>query len=210
MTRDYYVAGESMVSVKGNPQAGGGLIQNLTQLGLSDGPIPLSFQFKHEDINVDAWGGKNVAAEVQTMLSEINIRMTLMHWDRSVLAACVEESMGGTGVEGTLVRAGTRLGGAVGGGPGNARFAVGNHFLGLNIQCPVANSNFPGFGHWRFYFAYLSQSPLEFPLGTEKSAIQLNWRVIPYTRDPWGGLDAGTAVGTGAQGYVLFDHQLDT
>ena len=82
-------------------------------------------------------------------------------------------------------------------GGGWPRFNSNNHYIGLNIASPV------GIEPWRFYFAYLANNPYEFPLGTEKSVVKLNWRIVPYTEDPWGN-------GTGAQGTVLFDNVLDT
>ncbi len=184
--RDLFINGESMVSVKGNTNTS---IALLTQLGLSDGDIKVSLQSSFDDVQVDAWGGK-MPMEVQYKLTAANLTMTLVHFDRDVVNACIRESMGGTGAIGQVGRAGTRLGG------GAARFAVNNHFIGLNILSPVGNIP------WRFYYAYLADSPLEFPLGTTRSVIQMQWRVIPYTQDPWGG-------GTGSLNSPLWDHVLD-
>ena len=99
--------------------------------------------------------------------------------------------MGGAASIGALARAGTRLGG------GNARLAVGWHYIGLNIQSPIANKP------WRFYAAYMTGPPMDHPLGTEKSIITVNWRAIPYAVDPWNS-------GSGAAGVALWDHDLDT
>lgn len=189
MARDYQINGEAMVSVKSNPLSS---IAALTQLGLSDNSISWSVTFKHMDIAVDAWGGDNgPPPEVQAFLIEANIQMTLVHFDRTVLEECVRLSTGGGAVEGSLPRAGSRMGGGV------ARFAAGNNFIGLNISGPVSNRPL------RFYFAYLTGTPIVYPIGTRRTVASMNWRAIPYTVDPWNG-------GAGALGTVIYDHTLDT
>lgn len=187
MSRGWFINGESMVSVKGNTGTG---ISSITQLGLSDGPIRVSADFRHRDINLDAFGGE-IPPDVQFMLAAVNVSMGLIHVDRDVLDACLRESMGGSATIGAVARAGVVLGGGV------ARFAAGWHYVGLNILSPVANKP------WRFYAAYLTASPMEHPLGTEKSVITVNWRCIPYALDPWGD-------GTGASGVPIWDHTLDS
>lgn len=186
MVRDYQINGESMVSVKG---PAGSAISSLTQLGLADSPIQISMNFVHEDIPVDAWG-RRVPPETQFMLAECDVRMTLIHYDPGVLDECLRLSMAGAPSVGQLPRAGTRMGG------GQPRFASGNNFIGLNILSPVAMKP------WRFFFSYLAQTPMTYPLGTERSIVSLNWRVIPYTQDPWND-------GSGAQGTTLWDYSTD-
>lgn len=189
MARDYQINGEAMVLVKSNPLS---TIATLTQLGLSDNSISWAPVFKHMDIAVDTHGGDNgPPPEVQCFLQEINIRMTLVHYDRAVLEECMRLSNGGGTAEGTMPRAGTRMGG------GAARFAAGNNFIGLNITGPVSNRPM------RFYFAYLTGQPVEYPIGTRRTVASMMWRCIPYTIDPWNG-------GNGALGQVLYDHVLDT
>lgn len=185
MVRDFFITGECLVLVKSRSDSS---IGSLTQLGLSPERIAVTPIFKHKDINVDAWG--EAAVDVQWMLAEARVRMTLVHYDRSVIDECMRLSMGFPTAVGQLARAGTRLGG------GLARFAVGNNYIGLNLTAPIGNKP------WRFYYAYLMGQP-EFPLGVEKSVVTLDWRVLPYTTDPWGG-------GTGAQNYVLWDYANDT
>ena len=187
MARDYFINGESLVSFKGNSASS---IGSLTQLGLSTDPIRVTLELHHKDIIVDAWGPE-VPADVQQFLAAVTVNINFIHIDRTVLDYCLQESMGGTTAVGTLARAGLRLGGGV------SRFAVGNHYIGLNISSPVAAKP------WRFYFAYLTGTPVDVPLGTEKSVISTTWRVIPYTTDPYGG-------GTGSLGTLLWDHILDT
>ncbi len=187
MARDFFINGETMVSVNGNVNAPGG-IANLTQLGLSDAPIRVTQEYRHKDINVDAWG--EVPVDKQFMLAQARIQMTLIHIDVPVLDACIQEAMGVAAVPGQMARAGTRM------GNNQVRFAATNHYIGLNLYSPIGNKPY------RFYYAYLDGS-VEFPLGTEKSIWTLNWVAIPYTQDPWNG-------GVGAQGAVLWDNILDT
>ena len=194
MARDFFINGECLVRVKGNVNT---TISSLSELGLSEDPIVVTPDLKHTDLNLDAWGSE-VPADVQFKLAAVTVRMKLIHFDRAVLDTCLIESMAGAGniagagLIGMLARAGRRMGG------GNARFAANNHFIGLNLTSP-SEANKP----WRFYSAYLTGPPMEMPLGTEKSVVALNWRVIPYTQDPWGG-------GTGADGVRLWDHSQDT
>ena len=197
MARDFYINGESLVLVKGRSDSA---IGSLSQLGLASDPITVSPGFKHKDINVNAWG--EAPADVQWMLSDVNVSMTLMHFDSTVLATCWQLSMGGSLVEGQMGRAGQRMGNnqarftAATGSPATGNNS-GNNYIGLNIASPVQGTP------WRFFYAYLAQPPFRFPLGVEKSAVTLNWRVIPYTQDPYNG-------GLGAYAYPLWDHTLDT
>lgn len=186
MSRVVYVNGETMVYVKGNTASP---IANISELGLAESPIRVTLDSRYLDVQVDAWGGE-IPIDVQNRLSAINVSMSLVHFDPAVLEACVEESMGAS-TFGVLARAGNLMG-------GNApRFNPLNHYIGLNLASPV------GLRPWRFYFAYLVGPPMDWPLGTERSVVTLNWRAVPYTQDPWNG-------GLGASGYVLFDRTLDT
>jgi hypothetical protein len=190
MARDFQITGECLVYVKGRADSA---IGALCELGLADGPINVSLKFNHEDIKVDAWG--NAPPEIQWMLAEATVSMNLVHFDQDILDAVVNESMAGAPAFGQMRRAGARM------GNNKARFAAGgsdgNHFIGLNLTAPVNSKP------WRFYYAFLAQSPAVFPMGVQKQVAQLQWRVVPYTQDPWGG-------GTGAQGSILWDRVLDT
>lgn len=189
MARNWFINGETMVFVKGRADSGIGTLQ---ELGLAADQIVITPTYYHKPINVDAWGGANgPPAEVQVFLASVTVRMALIHLDRSILDICEALSLGAGVVNpGVLPRAGALLGNNV------ARFAAGNNYVGLNLSSPVGNKP------WRFYFAYLTGPPFSFPLGTEKSIVQLNWEVIPYTRDPYNS-------GSGASGQVLWDHTLD-
>lgn len=188
MGRDIYINGETMVNVKGNS---GSAIGSLTQLGLTDpqGIVTITLNYNHDDILVDAFG-PNVPMDEQVFLSDAEITMTLVHFDEAVLEECLRLSLAAP-VFGQLSRAGTRM------GANNARFAVGNSYIGLNIASPVAAKP------WRFLTAYLTGPPVSWPLGTKRSLVSLKWRAVPYVQDPWGG-------GTGSQGVVLFDRTADT
>lgn len=190
MARDFFINGPALVEVKGNVNTA---IASLSQLGLSDAAIPVSPRFHHKDINVDAWG--EAPADVQWMLGELTLRFTMIHVDLNVLEACVQEAMGGAAALGQFGRAGTRMGNNV------ARFAATNHYVGLNITSPDGNRP------WRFFYAYLADNPFDWPLGTEKSVISVNFRVVPYVQDAYNG--GGAGAGTGAQNYPLWDRNLD-
>ena len=188
MSRDIFINGESMITVKSRSDSG---IGSLSQLGLCEGPVVVTLNFVTDDIIVDAWGPQ-IPMDVQTFLADAQISMTLIHFDRTVLDTCIDLSMGGPAVVGTTVRAGTRM------GAGLARFAVGNNYIGLNIASPVAGKP------WRFFYTYLTGNPpVSFPLGTKRSAVQLNWRAILYVSDPWNG-------GLGATGAQLWDYSADS
>lgn len=190
MARDFQINGETMVYVKG---AANTAIANLTELGLAVDQVRITPNFRHLDIKVDAWGGSDgPPADVQWMLMDVMIQMTLVHFDYDVLEHCLQLSAGGPNAAfHTMTRAGARLGNNF------ARFEAGNRYIGLNLASPQ------GQRPWRFYFAYLASQPVTIPLGVERSLVPVTWRAIPYTQDPWG-------AGLGAEGNVIWDHVLDT
>lgn len=189
MARDFTIAGESLVLVKGNVNT---LMSSVTQLGLPAAPIRVRPEFRHKDLKVDAWG--EAPPEIQFMLAWVNITMDLIHVDMNVLDAVLQESMGGAAAIGQLTRAGTRMGG------GGARFSPTYHFVGLNIAAPVSARP------WRFLHSYLTGPPIEHPVGTEASVITCNWRAIPYISDP---ANIVGGIITGATNVPLWDHVLD-
>ena len=203
MARGWYVNGETLVLVKGRSDSA---IGSLSQLGLSPQPISVEPQYYHEDINVDAWG--RAPADVQFMLGTLNVRMTLVNVDMGVLAVCMALSQGGASdaiaLAGNFQAAGVmnRAGTVMGGYPTSlGRFVPGNNYIGLNLSAPIGNIPY------RFFYSYLAQPPVVIPLGTEKSVITLNWRVIPYTTDP---ANIVNGVITGATNYPLWDCTLDS
>ncbi len=213
MVRDFFLAGETMVAVKGRSDS---IIPVLTQLGLSDAEIRITAHSRYEDMNVDTFGRTGVGSppDVQYFLSYMDIDMTLIHFDATVLRFCIQESTGGMPFEGIMPHAGSRLGNGV------PRFSPagtinpsgvatgGNHLIGLNLVCPVAPFN------WRFWYCYLQEPTVVWPIGTTKSIVQLSWRAVPYVVDPWGEVTTtgyGTlgGPGQGSYGIPLYDHTLD-
>lgn len=199
MARDFYIPGQSLVLVKGNVNSS---IAALSQLGLASDQIRVSFELRQLEIAVNAFGNLDaggVPAEIQNMLAACTISMNLVHVDAAVLQAAFNESLGAGAVTfGTMPRTGARL------GNNSARFTANNHYVGLNIACPVGPQNF------RFLYSYMTGSPIEIPLGTERSEIAVQFRAIPYPEadpdnpgDPWG-------AGLGSLGCRLFDNVLDT
>lgn len=206
MARGFIIPGEAMVAVKG---PSGSLIANLTNLGLASDEIKVTPKLNKLDVTVNAWGDDPV--DVQQMGGEATITMNLVHVDRAVLDVCILLAMGlTTGNVGTFPRAGRMLGGL--NGVGGARFAANNCYIGLNISSPIGGGGLgAGLRPWRFYYAYLADTPVAFPVGVQRSIIAVTWRAITYTNDPWGGgtAQAGTVAGTGKEGAILWDHVLD-
>ncbi len=186
MARDIFENGVVMVSVKGRADSN---IPILTQLGLADTPIRMDFDLRHMDIQVDAYG-REIPFDVQAKLGAVFVSMNLVHVEHGVLREVVRLNMGNTIIEGVMPRAGQRLGG------GFPRFAPGWNYVSLNLTSPVAGLP------WRFYNAYLTQRPLQWSIGTERSLIPVTFRCIPYTPDPWN-------AGFGSAGVVLWDHGQD-
>ena len=195
MPRIFHVNGESLVLVRGRSDStviGGA---NGADLGLSVSSIEISLNFRHTDINVDAWGPE-IPADVQVMLADAIIRMTLVHYDKLVLNECWRLSMGGTAALGRLTRAGTTLGGGVN------LLAAGNNYIRLFMSSPI------DLVPWRFFSAYLTGPATTYPIGSQRSLVGLTWRAIPYgggdegtNFDPYGG-----GFGAGNPNFLLFDH----
>ena len=181
MARAFYVAGEVLVKVR-NAAIG------TQELGLSDSSIVITPTFKSMDIAVDTWGStKGPPPEIQSFLAEASVSMTLVHFDQSVLNSCIAQSMAAS-TAGTLSHAGTLMG-------GNAALqASGNYYIQLGLSAPIGGQP------WTF-FACKLEGNYSYPVGTERSVVRLNWRVIPYPPggDPWNG-------GQGANGVVLWNY----
>ena len=196
MTRSLRVPGESMVYVRG--PAGSVIAGNGNQLGLAVDEISITPQFFKEAVNVNAWGQAPV--DMQHMMAQVTISMNLAHFDRPFLDECIRLSMGGGTTVGQTGRAGRLLGNNL------AQFAQGNLYIGLSIAAPVEGKP------WRFYYCYLADQPVVFPMGVQRSIVNCNWVAIPYTNDPWGGGTAqgGTVAGTGAENAIIWDHASTT
>lgn len=174
MARDFYINGECLVYVKGNGALGLGVSQNgppgVWELGLAEENVTISPTFNHQDKMADSFG-PNVPPELLWQLVEIQVRMTLVHFDKDVLNACAVESMAG-GTLASMVPAGTPMGG------GLPLYTFGNHWIGLFLASPVGQLP------WYLPAATLTRQPLEWPLGTSRSRVQLTWRCIPYAPQP--------------------------
>ncbi len=189
MPRLYYINGETMVKVKGRTDSS---IAALSDLGLAEDSITFSINNERDDIRVDAYG--NAPPESQAMGAWAEVQMTLVHFDPDVLVACIRESWGSSPGEGMLGHAGSLMGnGLARFGPGGA---LGWHFVGLNLISAV------GASPWRFLNAYLADSPITWPLGTKRSLVQLRWKAVPYSIDPWNN-------GNGSFGVPIYDRTAD-
>ncbi len=164
MPRSFVINGESMVTVKGGVQASG--INHVTQLGLTSDQITVSPKFYNYDFKVNDFG-PHVPAEIMSQISEVRIRMALVHFDNEVLRICMNESMAGASF-GTLAPAGMTL------GRGKPLYVSGNHLVSLSITSPQLLLP------WTFPATYIPTPPLEIPLGTERMIVSVEWRAFPY------------------------------
>lgn len=197
MTRSYYINGAPMVYVKGNPDTFPPELANnqngVFQLGLASESIKVTPRFSHFDVLADDYGPE-VPAEILWNLAYCYIQMTLVHFDYQVLDACIAAAMGG-GTYPILMGAGKPL------GAGLPLYQSGNNYITLFLVSGI------GARPWRFPACYLTGRPLEYPLGTEKSLVALQWRAIPYSplsEEP------GTEGEALSNGSILWDHTLDT
>ncbi len=143
--------------------------------------------------------GPFIAAEVMSQIADVNIDMVLVHFDPDILDVCQIESMvagwstmdafGSLTVNtpGTLAGAGSLLGNGV------PALMSGCHFISLNILSQVAVRPY------HFPTAYLTGPAIVYPLGTGYSAVEMNWRAIPY-RAP----QVVTAISGGMSGMTSF------
>lgn len=197
MARDFLIPGEAMVFVRG--PASSSIAGNGNQLGLSEDQIRVAPKFKYKDINVNAWGSDQVPVDVQRFLAWVDISMNLVHFDRDFLDECKRLMMGGTLI-GRTGRTGSRIGAGLG------RWVQGNNYIGIAISSPVVAKP------WRFWYCHMTEDPVEYPIGTERSVVAVNFRAIPYTADPWGGgtetprTQPFTTAGQGSGEAVIWDH----
>ncbi len=177
MSRGYTIFGEFIVKVKN------GLISNIgdtpVELGLTSEPVKIYPRYNHLDIYTDDFG-PSVPVEMLWNLAEVNIQMTLVHYDIDVLDACMKAAMGGGNfdqgnplgdetIDGFMAAAGRPM------GLGQDITIPSNQYVRLYLVPTSTSEYLP----YRFLFCYLDRS-MEIPLGTERSLIRLNWRCIPY------------------------------
>ncbi len=199
MARDFQINGEVLVRVRGNAIIG----TTFQDLGLCSDSVSITPNFKQMDIAVDAWGGsEGPPPEIQWMLADVDISLTLVHYDDTVLNNCIRQSMGGRAI-GRVARAGTRMGG------GFAVGVAGNQFMNLLLTAPIPTAD----RVWYFPATYLTGPPEVYPIGVQRSLVQLKFRAIPFPSnalaDPAGTVTlTGTGAGntTGAGGVVLWSN----
>ena len=173
MARAFYVNGESVVSIKagGHVQSPVSMSGSATVLlGIAEGPIRITPVYHQEGIHTDSMGPR-MPVEIMSELAEMKISMTLIHFDRDILDVCVSEGLCGYDVNdetSSRDKAGFLMGNNL------ALLASGNHFLKMGIESHVAGKP------WRFEAAYLDGNPFDFPLGTDRSKLLLNWKAISY------------------------------
>lgn len=154
-----------MVYVKG--RSGSPITSTIHELGMTDEPIRISFKYSQKDVPADDFGPE-VPANILSQLYEATIRMNLVHFDETILRACMRESAVAAGnFDGVCAPGGTPL------GNGGALFSSNNYFISLNIvglRYPLP---------WRFPASFLI-TPLEYPIGSVATKPSLVWRSIPY------------------------------
>ena len=165
----------------------------LFQLGLASEESRITPNYVHMDVKVDDFGPQ-IPAEVLAQMSDVNIAMRLIHYDRNVLDACLAESLGlngGNFAAGIMTPAGYPL------GQNLPVLASGCHYISLNLTSPQLN--FP----WRFPASFLTGPPVIIPLGTTTTIADLNWRTVPYARQT-------PLIEIQSSGRVLWDHTPDS
>lgn len=170
----------------GNPEFSGiGLLTRFSNLGLCVDAIDIRINFLHQDVKTDGYGPA-IPIDKQWMLADAHIRTRLIHYDADILELCMRETCAGgdnpTGAEaaGGLAFPGLPMGGGALPAERNTPFIPnsGYHFVSLNI-IPSAITP-PNTLPWRFPAAYIAEKPIIFPLGTQRSIVDIHWHAIPY------------------------------
>lgn len=179
--RDFVINGECMVYVRGNGALGSSTTGDPQkhELGLTADGVQIYPQLYHDPVHTSQHGDK-VQVETRWKLASCEVHMKLVHFNRDVLRACIQESTAAplntindpdsTDIftDGWVGPAGSFLGG------GKQLWESGCHYVSVGVTSPV--DNFP----WRFPASYLMGPPLLYPIGTESTVAELRWKVIPY------------------------------
>lgn len=188
MSRAYYLNGQCLVLVRGSTSS---FLSDIDgeELGLTDGngKVTILPNYKHKDVRYDDFGDE-IPPEVLWNLVDVDISMTLVHFDSAILSACISESAGG-GIEGTLQGAGQPM------GAGKPMYDPLNHYITLHLSSPGPANN-----PWRFKACYLARRPVVIPLSAERSLVQCIWRAIPYVPFSTGQSEMLS------KGTVIWDH----
>lgn len=166
MALDLFQAGEVLVTVKG---AGGSALASVQQLGYCESAPSWNPSWQGLDVIVNAFG--QGPAEVQQMALMATLSLPLVYFDAAVLDAMISESTGGAGA-GANSYAGKRLGG------GQPLYSAGCHFFSIGLSSPVAAKPYT------FLACHLTGQPISFPVGAERSIVQVNLRAISYNPTP--------------------------
>lgn len=165
MARAYYVNQESLVKVKAgahvtSPAAmsGGGVVV----LGVAETGIEVTPGYDYHEVLTDRGGTK--PCEIMTTMYDVRVKMNLIHFDLDILRVCEDQALGKASLTAADGKAGYLLGNNL------SLYASGNYFMGMSI---VGSP-------WTLPAAFLDQRPYMFPLSTERSRVELNWRGIAY------------------------------
>ena len=146
------------------------------ELGLSESPISITININHLDVAIQTFGGNHgPPGDVQQMLADATITMVLVYFDTQALEAAVTKSIGGNST-GVMPIAGQLMG-------------VNSKFSTLTLSSPVGGLP------WTFPAAYLTGSPVTYPIGNERTLAAMTWRAIPYKQNP-----------STAAGAILYQH----
>jgi len=189
--RDWLINGETMIYVRGGDHLTSGAGRGRTELGLSFDDVKVIPKYNHKDVHIDDFGPE-VPAEVLSMIAEVNVRMTLSHFDNLMLRIIAAESLGSFNNDGIMPPAGTPL------GQNKELFASGCHYFSMQLASPQFASPIT------FRTGYLAVQPYVLPLGTTYSKVDLNWRFIPYR--PIGSVGDGYNIQS--SGAILWTREL--
>lgn len=174
MGRQYQVNGETLVKLKGGTH-----LQNfgmsgsaVVTLGVAADPITISYNLNHLDIHTDKYTQEK-PVDVMWMGADAIIKMNLIHWDNDILNTAVSEAMDGYDPD-ALVSGGTGIPGLTL-GHNLDPYSSGCRYMGLGLTSTVTSGR-------SFPTCYLHQQPIQMPLSTEKSIVQVTFRAIRYSK----------------------------
>lgn len=212
MSRQYHITGEHMVYVQNqklvelfnNPFENSNVVLTPTdffELGLTQDSTNITLNFAHQDVYTDDYSPGAPAEILTGMFRDAIIDMTLVHYDDAVLETCLNLSIGAT-TFGASGRPGTPM------GKWKGVLEDGCLFTTLYLQ-PAIRFEISVLGvrdqqelPWRFFFAYLTGSA-RYPIGTEKSLVQLQWRAVPYYKPT----DPSSTTEISGRNAILFDRE---